>query len=69
MKTAKGTIKWFSSERKFGFVEPDEGNRILFIHRTFIRDSNVDSFKVGMRVSYEPYEGPKGLEARNIRLL
>jgi len=69
MKTATGKIKWFSSEKKFGFVEPDEDYRILFIHRTFIRDADVDSFKVGMRVSYEPYQGPKGLEARNVRLL
>lgn len=69
MKTAKGTIKWFSSEKKFGFVQPDEDDRILFIHRSFIENSNVDAFKPGIRVSYEPYQGPKGLEARSIRII
>ena len=69
IKAARGTIKWFSVEKKFGFIEPDEGNRILFMHESFIAETDLTTFEPGTRVLYEPYEGRKGLEARNVQII
>lgn len=69
MKEATGIIKWFYDEKKFGFIQPDEGDRILFIHEKFISDPDITTLKVGIKVQYIPFEGPKGMEARNVRLL
>jgi len=67
MKEATGIIKWFYDEKKFGFIQPDEGERVLFIHEKFIADPGLIPPRVGMKIQYMPHEGPKGLEARNVR--
>jgi cold shock CspA family protein len=64
---AAGTIKWFTPEKRFGFIDPDKDSRILFVHHKFVSTPNLETFEKGVRVTYEPFEGPKGLEARNVR--
>lgn len=67
--STRGKIKWYTQEKQFGFVQPDQGERFLFVHKKFISSPGLEDFEVGTPVCYEPYEGPKGLEARNLHVL
>jgi CspA family cold shock protein len=67
---ATGTVKWFSPDRGYGFITPDEPSKDLFVHRTAIQGS--DGFKAlreGAQVSYDTEQGPKGLAAANVELI
>ncbi len=63
---SQGTVKWFSEEKGYGFIEPDEGGEDLFVHYTAIKGSGFRSLEEGERVSYEPAQGQKGPQAENV---
>jgi cold shock CspA family protein len=67
--TSRGKIKWFTARKQFGFIQSHQGEEILFVHKKFIMNPDPEDLQVGTPVCYEPYQGPKGLEARNLRLL
>ena len=60
---ATGTVKWFSDEKGFGFITPDDGGRDLFVHFTGIDGDGYRSLPEGSKVSYEEEAGPKGPKA------
>jgi CspA family cold shock protein len=62
-----GTVKWFSDDKGFGFITPDEGNRDLFVHHSAIVADGYRSLPEGARVSYEEEEGNKGPKAVNVQ--
>jgi CspA family cold shock protein len=62
-----GTVKWFSDEKGFGFITPDEGGRDLFVHHTGIESQGFRSLSQDQKVSYEEEEGDKGPKAVNVR--
>jgi CspA family cold shock protein len=62
-----GTVKWFSDEKGFGFITPDEGSRDLFVHHTSIQSDGYRSLAEGAKVSYEEEAGPKGPKAINVQ--
>jgi CspA family cold shock protein len=64
---ARGTVKWFSEQKGYGFVSPDEGGEDLFVHYSTIEGSGFRSLEEGERVSYEPMRGRKGEQAENVR--
>ena len=64
---ARGTVKWFSEQKGYGFVSPDEGGEDLFVHYTAIEGEGYRSLTEGERVSYEPTRGRKGEQAENVR--
>src|SRR6201996_2970537 len=64
---ATGTVKWFSDEKGFGFITPDEGSRDLFVHHTSIQADGYRSLAEGSKVSYEEEAGPKGPKAINVQ--
>lgn len=66
---ATGTVKWFSDDKGFGFITPDEGDRDLFVHHTGIVGEGYLSLAEGSKVSYEVEEGDKGLKAVNVSKL
>ena len=62
-----GTVKWFSAEKGFGFITPDEGGKDLFVHHTNIAGEGFKSLPDGAKVSYEAQQGQKGPEAVNVQ--
>jgi cold shock protein len=66
---ATGTVKWFSDDKGFGFITPDEGDRDLFVHHTGIEMDGYRSLAEGLRVSYEEEQGDKGPKAVNVQKL
>jgi CspA family cold shock protein len=66
---ASGTVKWFSDDKGFGFITPDDGDRDLFVHHTGIQMEGYRSLSEGLRVSYEEEQGDKGPKAVNVQKL
>ncbi|HEV3053573.1 MAG TPA: cold-shock protein [Solirubrobacteraceae bacterium] len=66
---ATGTVKWFSDEKGFGFITPDEPGEDLFVHHSAIQGNGYASLTEGAKVSFEAEQGPKGLAATNVQAL
>jgi CspA family cold shock protein len=64
-----GTVKWFSDEKGFGFITPDDGAKDLFVHHTGINGEGFRTLREGARVSYEAEDGDKGPKAVNVSIL
>jgi CspA family cold shock protein len=64
---ATGTVKWFSDEKGFGFITPDDSGKDLFVHHTAIQSDGYRSLAEGAKVSYEAQEGQKGPQAVNVQ--
>ncbi len=62
---AEGTVKWFSDQKGYGFIEQDNGDD-LFVHHSEIIGSGFKSLSEGDRVTFEIGEGRKGPAARNV---
>jgi cold shock protein len=66
---ATGTVKWFSDDKGFGFVTPDEPGKDLFVHHSAIAGDGFRSLAEGARVSYEAESDAKGPRAVNVQTL
>ncbi len=60
---AEGTVKWFNSEKGFGFIAPDGGGADVFVHHSAIKGSGFRSLQENQRVRFEVEQGPKGPQA------
>ena len=63
---ATGTVKWFNSEKGFGFIQQENGPDV-FVHYSSIDMSGYRSLEEGQTVEFEVTEGPKGLLAEEVR--
>ena len=64
---ATGVVKWFSDEKGFGFITPDDGGKDAFVHFSGIEGDGFRTLQEGQKVQFEVTRGPKGLQAANVR--
>lgn len=64
----KGTIKFFNSQKGFGFITPDSGSKEIFVHTSNV-NGDTQSLHEGQKVEYVEAQGRKGLEATEVTLL
>jgi CspA family cold shock protein len=63
---ANGTVKWFNDAKGYGFISQDGGEDV-FVHHTAIAMDGFRTLKEGERVEFDITQGPKGLQAANVR--
>ena len=68
-RMATGVVKWFSDEKGFGFITPDDGGKDAFVHFSGIAGEGFRTLTEGAKVEYELGESPKGPQATNVRVI
>jgi CspA family cold shock protein len=66
---ATGTVKWFSNDKGYGFITPDDAGKDLFVHHSAIAGGGCKSLPEGAKVSYDTEQGQKGPAAANVQLI
>jgi cold shock protein len=66
---ATGVVKWFSDEKGFGFITPDDGGKDAFVHFSGIAGDGFRTLAEGAKVEYELGESGKGPQATNVRVV
>lgn len=64
---ATGTVKWFNSDKGYGFIAPDDGSADVFAHFSAITGGGYRNLEEGQKVEFDTERGQKGLQAANIR--
>jgi len=62
----KGKVKWFSDQKGFGFITPDDGSKDVFVHHSAIQGNGFRTLSENDAVEYDVEHGPKGLRAANV---
>lgn len=68
MLKSKGTIKFFNTQKGFGFITPEKGGKEIFVHINNVQ-GDVQDLREGQRVEYVEGQGRKGLEAKEVSIL
>ena len=57
---ATGTVKWFNAAKGFGFIQPDDGSKDVFVHISAVEKAGLPDLKEGQKVQYELVKGKDG---------
>ncbi|UVH53335.1 cold-shock protein [Pseudomonas sp. CBSPBW29] len=68
MARVTGTVKWFNTEKGFGFIKQESGED-LFVHFSAIQSDGFKTLEEGQAVEFEVVQGPEGLQAEKVRLV
>lgn len=63
-----GTVKWFNSQKGFGFIEPDDGSKDVFVHISAVEQAGLTGLSEGQKVSFELEQEQRGPKAVDIRV-
>ena len=70
MRKNKGIVKWFSQNKGYGFISPDDGGKDVFLHKSALEKSKISNINDGQSVSYDLENGKNGkISAVNLTLL
>lgn len=64
-----GTVKWFNATKGFGFIQPEDGSKDVFVHISVVQNANLDSLNEGQRVSFEVQQERGKAAATNLKAL
>ena len=64
---ATGTVKWFNSEKGYGFITPEDGSKDVFVHFSGIEGTGYKSLEEGQKVEFTVTQGQKGPKATGVR--
>ncbi|MCY4225157.1 MAG: cold-shock protein, partial [Bacteroidetes bacterium] len=62
----QGTVKWFNSDKGYGFIQRDSGDKDVFVHYSEVNKDGYKSLDEGQRVEFAVTEGSKGLQAQSV---
>ena len=63
---SRGTVKWFSDQKGYGFITPEDGSKDVFVHYSAIQIEGFKTLREGEAVEFEIVQGPKGQQAANV---
>jgi CspA family cold shock protein len=65
---ATGTVKWFNAQKGFGFIQPDDGSKDVFVHISAVERANLGRLNEGQKIRYEVQRGQQGkMSAENLQ--
>jgi len=57
---SNGTVKWFNAQKGYGFIQPDDGSKDVFVHISAVERSGIGNLHDGQKVSFDPERGQQG---------
>ncbi len=69
MGSVKGKVKWFNEKKGFGFIEPDGGDKDVFVHFSAIKSEGFRTLGEAQEVTFDVEQGQKGPQAANVELV
>jgi CspA family cold shock protein len=66
---SNGKVKWFNAQKGFGFIQPDDGSKDVFVHISAVERAGIGSLNEGQKISYEIQQERGKASAANLKLL